>query len=218
MEPKLSQEMIIKSAFAILAETQELSKLTMRNLAQKVQVKAPALYWYFKNKQDLLQKMAEFMENELIIPEPRLPWQERLVQFMENYYDLYTHFPCGAELEINTVPSYASRLEHLEMMIQILIQAGFSIDRSRQAVFALHNLLIGQLMDQQHEQNLRHKIMTGNHLLKDAILSMKSYVEENALVGLKASITAHQNQENEKQLFLDSVTIYLQGLAVQKES
>ena len=198
MEPKLSQEMIIKSAFAILAETQELSKLSMRNLAQKVQVKAPALYWYFKNKQDLLQKMAEFMENELIIPEPRLPWQERLVQFMENYYDLYTHFPCGAELEINTVPSYASRLEHLEMMIQILIQAGFSIDRSRQAVFALHNLLIGQLMD--------------------AILSMKSYVEENALVGLKASITAHQNQENEKQLFLDSVTIYLQGLAVQKES
>ena len=96
MEPKLSQEMIIKSAFAILAETQELSKLSMRNLAQKVQVKAPALYWYFKNKQDLLQKMAEFMENELIIPEPRLPWQERLVQFMENYYDLYTHFPCGA--------------------------------------------------------------------------------------------------------------------------
>lgn len=47
---------------------------------------------------------------------------------------------------------------------------------------------------------------------------MKSYVEENALVGLKASITAHQHQENEKQLFLDSVTIYLQGLAVQKES
>jgi TetR/AcrR family tetracycline transcriptional repressor len=73
-------------------------------------------------------------------------------------------------------------------------------------------------MDQQHEQNLRHKIMAGNHLLKDAILSMRSYVEENALVGLKASITAHQNQENEKQLFLDSVTIYLQGLAVQKES
>ncbi len=218
MEPKLSQEMIIQTAFTILAETQELSKLSMRNLAQKAQVKAPALYWYFKNKQDLLQKMAEVMENELIIPDPSLPWQERLVQFMENYYDLYTQFPCGAELEINTVPSYASRLEHLEMMIQVLIQAGFSINRSHQAVFVLHNLLIGQLMDQQHEQNLRHKIMAGNPLLKEAILSMKSYVEENELTGLTASITAHNRQESEKKLFLDSVTIYLQGLAVQKES
>ena len=110
MEPKLSQEMIIQSAFTILAETQELSKLSMRNLAQKNDVKAPALYWHFKNKQELLQKMAEVMENELVIPDPHLPWQERLVQFMENYYDLYTQFPCGAELEINTIPSYGSRL------------------------------------------------------------------------------------------------------------
>ncbi|OQO68115.1 TetR family transcriptional regulator [Enterococcus villorum] len=217
MEPKLSQEMIIQSAFTILAETQELSKLSMRNLAQKADVKAPALYWHFKNKQELLQKMAEVMENELVIPDPHLPWQERLVQFMENYYDLYTQFPCGAELEINTIPSYGSRLEHLEIMIQILIQAGFSLERSRQAVSALHNLLIGQLMDHQHEQNLRQKIISGNHFLKDAIFSMKSYVEDHELSGLKASIAAHGREEEEKQTFLDSVNTYLQGLNLQKE-
>ena len=217
MEPKLSQEMIIQSAFTILAETQELSKLSMRNLAQKTDVKAPALYWHFKNKQELLQKMAEVMENELVIPDPHLPWQERLVQFMENYYDLYTQFPCGAELEINTIPSYGSRLEHLEIMIQILIQEGFSLNLSRQAVAALHNLLIGQLMDHQHEQNLRQKIISGNHFLKDAIFSMKSYVEDHELSGLKASIAAHGREEEEKQTFLDSVNTYLQGLNLQKE-
>ncbi|EOH93468.1 TetR family transcriptional regulator [Enterococcus villorum] len=217
MEPKLSQEMIIQSAFTILAETQELSKLSMRNLAQKNDVKAPALYWHFKNKQELLQKMAEVMENELVIPDPHLPWQERLVQFMENYYDLYTQFPCGAELEINTIPSYGSRLEHLEIMIQILIQEGFSLNLSRQAVAALHNLLIGQLMDHQHEQNLRQKIISGNHFLKDAIFSMKSYVEDHELSGLKASIAAHGREEEEKQTFLDSVNTYLQGLNLQKD-
>lgn len=217
MEPKLSQEMIIQSAFTILAETQELSKLSMRNLAQKTDVKAPALYWHFKNKQELLQKMAEVMENELVIPDPHLPWQERLVQFMENYYDLYTQFPCGAELEINTIPSYGSRLEHLEIMIQILIQEGFSLNLSRQAVAALHNLLIGQLMDHQHEQNLRQKIISGNHFLKDAIFSMKSYVEDHELSGLKSSIAAHGREEEEKQTFLDSVNTYLQGLNLQKE-
>ncbi|MBF8808642.1 MAG: TetR family transcriptional regulator [Enterococcus lacertideformus] len=217
MEQKLSQEMIIQTAFAVLAETQELSKLSMRTLAQKTNVKAPALYWYFKNKQDLLQKMAEVMENELVIPDQHLPWQERIVQFMENYYDLYTRFSCGAELEINTIPAYSCRLEHLEIMIQTLVQACFSIEHSRQAVTALHNLLIGQLMDQQHEQNLRQKIISGNHLLKDAIFSMKNYIEENELTGLKVSISA-QGQEEEKQVFLNSVTTYLQGLNLQKET
>ena len=212
LEPKLSQEIIIQTAFAILAETQELSKLSMRNLAIRANVKAPALYWYFKNKQELLQKMAESMEDQLVIPTIQLSWEQQIFQFMENYYDLYTAFPCSAELEINTIPAYSSRLEHLEMMIQILIQAGFSITQSQQAVSSLHNLLIGQLMDHQHEQQLRQKISMGNPLLKNAILTMKNYVEENELTGLKANITEHQHAESEKQLFLSSITIYIEGL------
>lgn len=212
LETKLSQEIIIQTAFAILAETQELSKLSMRNLAFKANVKAPAIYWYFKNKQELLQKMAESMEDQLVIPAIQLSWEERLFQFMENYYDLYTTFPCGAELEINTIPAYSSRLEHLEMMIQTLMEAGFSVTQSRQAVSSLHNLLIGQLMDHQHEQQLRQKIIAGNPSLKTAILTMKNYVEENELTGLKASTTAHQHAESEKQLFLSSISIYIEGL------
>ncbi len=216
LETKLSQEIIIQTAFAILAETQELSKLSMRNLALKINVQAPALYWYFKNKQELLQKMAEVMEDQLVIPAIHLPWEERLFQFMENYYDLYTTFPCGAELEIHTIPAYSSRLEHLEMMIQVLTQAGFSVTQSRQAISSLHHLLIGQLMDHQHEQQLRQKIIAGNHLLKEAISTMKDYVEEKELTGLKASIIAYQDSESEKQLFLSSILVYLEGLKHQK--
>lgn len=90
MEIKLSQAIIIQAAFDILAETQALSQLSMRNIANRIHVQAPALYWYFKNKQQLLQKMAETMEEELALPDPTLPWNEQLLQYMENYYDLYT--------------------------------------------------------------------------------------------------------------------------------
>ena len=157
MEIKLSQAIIIQAAFDILAETQALSQLSMRNIANRIHVQAPALYWYFKNKQQLLQKMAETMEEELALPDPTLPWNEQLLQYMENYYDLYTRFPCGAELEINTVPAFPSRLEHLEQMIQLLVREGFSVTQSHQAIASLHNLLIGQLMDQQHEQTASAK-------------------------------------------------------------
>ncbi|MGX7173281.1 TetR family transcriptional regulator [Enterococcus ratti] len=215
MELKLSQNMIIQAAFAILAETNELSKLSMRSLAQKTEVKAPALYWHFKNKQELLQKMAEAMENELVIPDQHLPWQERLVQFMENYYDLFTQFPCGAELEIHTLPTYPGRHTHLEVMSQILVEVGFSTECSRQAIFALHNLLIGQLMDDQHEQKLRQKIIARNHLLKDTIFPVKNDVKKSEEG--KANCSAHTHDKNKKQLFLNNVAIYLQGLSLQKK-
>ncbi|WP_165006152.1 MULTISPECIES: TetR/AcrR family transcriptional regulator C-terminal domain-containing protein [unclassified Enterococcus] len=215
MEPKLSQATIIQTAFDILAEKQELSQLSMRSLAKAANVQAPALYWYFKNKQQLLQKMAETMENGLAIPDPTLPWKEQLLQFMENYYDLYTQFPCGAELEIHTVPAFPSRLEHLEQMIQILVNEGFSVARSHQAISALHNLLVGQLMDQQHEQQLRQKIIKGNVLLKDTVSYMRQYVNDHQLNGLTQSIMSHVAVDG-KEVFLTSVETFLLGLSVQK--
>lgn len=94
MEIKLSQAIIIQAAFDILAETQALSQLSMRNIANRIHVQAPALYWYFKTNNSSC-KMAETMEEELALPDPTLPWNEQLLQYMENYYDLYTRFPCG---------------------------------------------------------------------------------------------------------------------------
>lgn len=212
MEIKLSQAIIIQAAFDILAETQALSQLSMRNIANRIHVQAPALYWYFKNKQQLLQKMAETMEDELALPDPTLPWNEQLLQYMENYYDLYTRFPCGAELEINTVPAFPSRLEHLEQMIQLLVREGFSVTQSHQAIASLHNLLIGQLMDQQ----LRQKIMDGNEFLKETVLFMRNYVVENQLEGFKESMQSHA-ELNEKALFLTSAQTYIEGLCQQNK-
>lgn len=212
MEPKLSQEIIIQNAFEILAEKKELSALSMRNLAKKLDVQAPALYWYFKNKQQLLQKMAETIEDGLVVPNATMPWKQQLLQFMENYYDLYSQFPCAAEIEINTVPAFPSRLEHLETMTQLLITQKFSPQQSHQAISALHNLLIGQLMDYQQEQKLREQILTGNPFLATTIHLMKHYVAENQLTGLHESILARNSNHGEKDFFLSSVTIYINGL------
>ncbi|GMC02724.1 TetR family transcriptional regulator [Enterococcus thailandicus] len=215
MEPKLSQKIIIQNAFAILAEKKEFSALSMRNLAKKLDVQAPALYWYFKNKQQLLQKMAETIEETLVVPNETLPWKQQLLQFMENYYDLYSQFPCAAEIEIHTVPAFPSRLEHLETMIQLLIKQNFSLQQSHQAISALHNLLIGQLMDYQQEQKLRHEVMNGNELLKESVIYMRTYVQEHQLTGLIEDIRAHRTSDN-KQEFLNNVAIYLAGLEYSK--
>ena len=212
MEQKLSKEKIIQTAFDILAEKRTIEGLSMRNLATALDVKAPAIYWYFKDKQDLLQNMAETMEQHLQVPASSLTAMEQLSAFMSAYYDLYTQFPCGAELEINTVPAYASRLEHIEAMNQLVYQQGYSLAQSRHAVLSLHYLLIGYLIDRQKEEQLAQKIRTGNQALQQSVQWMRQYVQEQALESFHFALSQREQELDTKETFMNSVKIYLLGL------
>jgi len=212
MEQKLSKEKIIQTAFDILAEKRSIEGLSMRNLANALNVKAPAIYWYFKDKQDLLQTMAETMEQHLRLPDSSLKATEQLIAFMNAYYDLYTQFPCGAELEINTVPAYASRLEHIEIMNQLLLQQGYSFAQSRHAVISLHYLLIGYLIDQQKEEQLTQKIIDGNHYLLQSVQWMRHYAQEQSLESFNFALSQREQAIDVKEIFMSSVKIYLLGL------
>ena len=50
---KLSREQIVNEAIALLHE-QGLKQVTLRNLADRLDMKAPSLFWYFRNKDELL--------------------------------------------------------------------------------------------------------------------------------------------------------------------
>lgn len=106
MEPKLSKDTIIAAAFSLLEKSPTLEQLSMRKVAKQLGVQAPAIYWYFKNKQALLQSMAEAIEEHFQEPALCGEWYSDLLAFMENYYDLYQQFPCAVAIEIQTVPAY----------------------------------------------------------------------------------------------------------------
>ena len=126
MEPKLSKDTIIAAAFSLLEKSPTLEQLSMRKVAKQLGVQAPAIYWYFKNKQALLQSMAEAIEEHFQEPALCGEWYSDLLAFMENYYDLYQQFPCAVAIEIQTVPAYPQRLRHLNQMMGILREAGFT--------------------------------------------------------------------------------------------
>ena len=211
MEAKLSKEKIIQTAFQLLEETQQLETLSMRHIASALNVKAPALYWYFKNKQMLLQAMAETMEMQLIVPKKQATWKIDILAYMESYFDLYSRFPCSVELEIHTVPAYPSRLEHLDAMIQILRSGGIPLAQSHLAVNSFHNLLIGFMMDYKEEIHLRQEIIDGNQALLEHIHFMRHYVEENQLINIQQGMNARKDRHLKKE-YLESISIYLDGL------
>jgi TetR/AcrR family tetracycline transcriptional repressor len=81
-KPTDSQQRIITAALELLDE-EGLNELSLRKLAAKVGLKAPALYWYFKNKEELVDYMAEAILAsefaELTVRTNDESWQDWLV-------------------------------------------------------------------------------------------------------------------------------------------
>ncbi|WP_321388522.1 TetR family transcriptional regulator [uncultured Enterococcus sp.] len=211
MDTKLSREKIIEAAFQLLEETPDIEKLSMRNIAKRIGVQAPALYWYFQNKQALLQSMAEEIEQHFETPEESSDWKQTLFSYMENYYDLYLKFPCALEIEMNTIPSSSLRLTRYNTMLGILRTAGFSIEASYTAVNGLQHLLFGLLIDISEEKQLYNKIFEGDKYLNQQVVLMKQYVTDNELTYVEESF-AYRQQKKQKDTFKRMITLFLDSL------
>src|SRR5271170_5158231 len=77
--PPLDRESVVITALRLL-NREGLEGLTLRRLAKELRVQAPALYWHFKNKQELLDEMATqvFRDGfkDLGLPEKGLSWRD----------------------------------------------------------------------------------------------------------------------------------------------
>ena len=97
----LKQEQIIAAALELLASG-SLNDLSLRDIAQKLDIKAPALYWYFKNKSDLIDYMAEaILSREFADAKPRADgetWQDWLTQHMTKLRKAMLAYPDGGRV------------------------------------------------------------------------------------------------------------------------
>ncbi len=100
-ELSAKQEQIISAALELLA-AHGLNELSLRDIAQKINIKAPALYWHFKNKSLLVDYMAETILNrEFTQPSIRSegePWQEWLATYIGRLRKAMLAYPDGGRV------------------------------------------------------------------------------------------------------------------------
>lgn len=79
--PALDRDRLIAAAFALLEED-GLDGLSMRRLAARLGVQAPALYWHVEDKADLLGLMARdiYAVADALVP-PQSHWRDWLLAF-----------------------------------------------------------------------------------------------------------------------------------------
>lgn len=160
----LKKQQIIKEALELLNES-GLEGVTLRKLASRLDVQAPALYWHFKNKKALVNEMAEaILQMEFHVLAGRKKdesWQNWMLQtFNRLRKALLSHTDggrvvAGAHLSLTMA-------DLSEMAMNTLVNAGVSLRQSRLIVLTVTRFTFGHVIEEQ--TNVTEMEMQGFHV------------------------------------------------------
>lgn len=151
----LDRPFIVRQAFAVLNEA-GLEGLTLRRLAERLTVKAPALYWHFKSKQDLLDEMAttvlrESMEKSAVV-EATKPWKNWATAYYQCLRKTLLQYRDGAKMFSGTYLTDAELFAPMEASLRRLVDAGFTLRQAVVGLGALYSYTIGFVIEEQATQ------------------------------------------------------------------
>ncbi|TQS40636.1 TetR/AcrR family transcriptional regulator [Cryptosporangium phraense] len=131
-DERLSRERIVECAIA-LADAEGLEAVTIRRLAQDQGVTPMALYWHFKDKELLLDGIAERLLSDVVLPPASdEPWPEQLRAVLSALLVVLDAHPAVANLVEMRVLLSDRGMEIAEHTLGILRGAGFGPEQAAQ--------------------------------------------------------------------------------------
>ncbi len=124
---RLSREEVLDATLA-LAEERGLDGVTMRAVAKRLGVTPMALYRHVGAKQALLDALVERLLDELPIPDPELPWQERLRELALALRETARRHPDGFLMLFRRPATTPAALRRREAVYAALRDAGVPQD------------------------------------------------------------------------------------------
>ncbi|WP_307831816.1 TetR/AcrR family transcriptional regulator [Prauserella cavernicola] len=137
----LSRERIVTEAVALLDE-HGTAKLTMRRLAESLEVTPTALYWHVKTKDDVLDLAEDHVFGEVVLPEPGEDWRHDVRTLIRRWHSAMARHPWSTELIGRPAlgPNVLARTEFLQ---SALTRGGFAGLELAVATRVLANFVIG---------------------------------------------------------------------------
>jgi AcrR family transcriptional regulator len=101
-----------------------LTRLSMRQIAAELGVTATALYYHFRNKNDLLDRVTGHIMESIAVPDRRLPWTDRVRQLVLQQMQAALAYPGLARFLVHHRESLGA-LRWTETILEVLHDAGF---------------------------------------------------------------------------------------------
>ncbi|MDR0377968.1 MAG: TetR family transcriptional regulator [Spirochaetaceae bacterium] len=144
---EISRKAVVLAAIDIL-NREGIERLTMRALAQTLEVKAPALYWHIKNKQDLIDQIAEKMSAEMLPSCGLSDARKYLFEFARVYRQKLLEVRDGVAIFLRSYPSTPARCEPIKNVMISLLHIGVKEKHCLVAAGMYNNYVLSFVADE----------------------------------------------------------------------
>jgi TetR/AcrR family tetracycline transcriptional repressor len=127
---RLSKQVVVERALA-LGDAEGLEALTIRRLATELGVTPMALYWHFRNKEELLAALGDQVWSELDTDvDAAAPWHRQLRGLLESLLHVLRGHPCASQLILEGEKQSNAALVASETALAVLRRGGFDPDHA----------------------------------------------------------------------------------------
>jgi AcrR family transcriptional regulator len=148
----LTKGAIVQAALDLLDEA-GMDGLTVRALAARLGVQAPALYWHVRSKQALLDEMATRIWRQIGdvmagLPAD-LPWREVMATYAVTVRKELLGHRDGAKAFSGTTLTDPAVIRRQEVTFENLVRQGFTLENAVRGLLLLNNFTIGFCVEEQ---------------------------------------------------------------------
>jgi len=140
--PPVSRERVLLTAVE-LADEGGIDAVSMRKLGQRLGVEAMALYRHVRDKDDLLDGLAETVLREIRPPHPDPDWRTALRSQVLAARAVMVRHPWAPGVLIERGTAGPAALDRIEAVLATLFVAGFSEDLAHHALHVLSSRIFG---------------------------------------------------------------------------
>jgi len=127
---RLSKEVVVERGLA-LADAEGLDALTIRRLATELGVTPMALYWHFRNKEELLAALGDQVWRELDTDiDLAAPWYEQMRGLLESLLHVLRSHPSASQLILDGEKQSDAALVAMETALAVLRRGGFDPEQA----------------------------------------------------------------------------------------
>lgn len=138
----LNRERVLRAAFD-LADEAGLAALTMRSLGRRLGIEAPSLYNHVRNKDELLDGMADLVVAEIERPSPAADWREAMERRAVSAREAFARHPWAAGLIDSRGLNGPNGAAYVDAVLACLLGAGLPPVVAGNAFVALDSYIYG---------------------------------------------------------------------------
>lgn len=149
---KVNREILTRGALELLNEV-GLEELTLRRLGTALKVRAGAMYWHFKSKEELLNEMATLLLADaapgLLPARKQSDWRAWVAAFGEGLREALLRYRDGARMVTGTKLTNTEYMRTAETIGAKLIKAGFTLRQCVVLLSTVYNYTLSFVIEEQ---------------------------------------------------------------------